>query len=370
MVVQPSVEEGASHFLEIAARAGGRPLTDVTAEFNALASGPGRITAEEYVKFELHDSARYSSADKQAFLSDTLHWPIVRRCCDMSWLAVTEDKWVAAKMLASSGLPTPQIIAVAGSGPRMYPGAQSIRSLAHFRRFLDAWQGRPFFGKRLRGVASEGIFLCERYDRKSLFLAVRGEVGIEAFYASHIAPHEFIFQPVQRNHAFFEGLCHHLATARIGALVYPDGVRLAFTFLKMPGPGHVEDRFHPVGNIACELAPETGEILSIRQRTALGAETCPVHPETGRPLIGLRVPWWEQLKEAVAIAARVFAPVCYQTYDIALGPDGPVILEINIGGGFGGPQLVMQRGLLHSPFGHFLRHCGIDLGKVPPRRGA
>lgn len=364
--MQPSPADHKAHFLQIAASQSGRTIAELSAELEDLGSKPGRIDAEEYVRYGLYDSVKFSRLQKESFISDALHWPLVRRCCDMSWFAVTEDKWVAAKILAASGIPTPEILAVADPGPRLYPGAALIHSLADFQRFLAAWQGREFFGKQLRGLGSSGVFRCERHDDQGLFLTGRGQVGIAQFYESHLRGRKYIFQPVQRNHAFFDGICHNLATVRIGALVYQEGVRLAFSFLKVPGSETLEDRFHPVGNIACGLAPETGEIMSIRQRTAFGAVSCAVHPETGRSLIGLRLPWWDELCRMVVVASRVFAPVRYQTFDIALTPQGPVVLEINTGGGFNAPQLVLERGLLQSPFGRFLKDCGIEIAQVTP----
>ena len=370
MEAEPAADDRTKQFLELAARESGRPVEELRTEFEALSRGPGRISAEEYLRYALYDSATYTPSQKAAFIGDALHWPLVHRICNMGWYTVTEDKWIAAKLLVASGIPTPEIVAVADRTPRFYPGATAIRSLEDFRRFLAAWQGREFFGKQLRALQSRGIFRCERHDRESLFLTGRGEVGVAAFYENEIAPRQYIFQPVQRNHDVFQGICRNLTTVRIGVVVGRDALRLVFTFLKIPAGETLEDRFHPVGNIACGLAPETGEITSIRQRTALGAVSCDVHPENGRSLIGLRLPWWNDLLHHVATAARVFAPVRYQTYDIAICQQGPVVLEINIGGGFNAPQLVLQRGLLRTPFGRFLKECGIDIATVEPRRPA
>lgn len=361
---EAAAQDTAAHFLDLAARNCARPLSELTAEFEQLSAGPGRITAEEYLKFALYDSQKYTQREKQAFLSDKLHWPIVRRCCDMSWMAVTEDKWLAAQLLAFSGIPTPSIIAVLDKSLRIYPKTPTIGSLDQFRDFLKRWDGKPFFAKRLRGLASAGIFRCERYEGERLFVTGKGEVSLAELYSQHLSGHKYILQAVQKNHSFFDRICQNLATVRIGVMVYDDSVKLAFCFLKIPGAGTLEDRFHPEGNMACGLRPETGEILTIRRRTAHGATTHMLHPENGMPLIGLRLPWWEEVKKVVAVTARVFAPVRYQTMDIAISDKGPVLIEVNTGGGFGGPQLVTERGLLQPPFLDFLKACRIELSKL------
>jgi hypothetical protein len=367
MAIDP--QEKSDFYLDVAARFAGRPVAEVTAEWQGLNTGPGRLTAEEYVKFSLYDSRRFTEAAKRAFLSDRLHWPIVWASCDPDWKGATEDKWLAARILDMARVPTPRIIAVADSSQRHYPGTPVMRSEQQFRAFLAQRQGKPFFAKPLKGFASRGVFLCESWSDRSIRLTGHGERLIADMWREHFGRLNYVFQPVQRNHPFFAGICENLATVRIGAGVYDDSVRLVFTFLKMPGAGNLEDRFHCLGNMACSLDPETGEIQSIRSRGEHIANVHTVHPENGRPLIGLRLPHWPDLLATVAQAARLFAPLRYQTMDIAITDKGPVVIEVNIGGGFAGPQMALGRGMLDTPFGAFLKASGIDVAKlkVPAR---
>lgn len=362
-------QETTDFYLDFAASTSGRPLAEIAAEWQGLSTGPGRLTAEEYVKFGLNDSGRYTDAAKRAFLSDRLHWPIVWASCDPDWKGATEDKWLAARILDMAGVATPRIIAVTHGGQRHYPGTPVLRSEQEFRAFLAQRQGKPFFAKPLKGFASRGVFLCESWSAGAMRLTGHGERPIADMWREHFGSMDYVFQPVQRNHGFFVGICENLATVRIGAVVYDNGVRLAFTFLKMPGTGNLEDRFHRVGNMACALDPETGEILSIRSRGERIAMTHAAHPETGRPLIGLRLPYWPELLASVGVAARLFAPLRYQTMDIAITEKGPVVIEVNIGGGFAGPQMALGRGMLDTPFGAFLKASGIDVARLkPPHR--
>jgi hypothetical protein len=362
-------QEKTDFYLDFAARASDRPLAEVTAEWQGLSTGPGRLTAEEYVRFGLYDSRRFTDVARRAYLSDRLHWPIVWASCDRDWKGATEDKWLAARILDMAGVATPRIIAVADGSQRHYPGTPVIRSEEQFRTFLAQRQGRPFFAKPLKGFASHGVFLCESWSSSAMRLTGHGERQIADMWREHFGKQDYVFQPVQRNHSFFDGICENLATVRVGAVVYDNAVRLVFTFIKMPGAGNLEDRFHLLGNMACSLNPETGEILSIRSRGEHTANIHSLHPETGRPLIGLRLPHWPDLLATVGVAARLFAPLRYQTMDIAITEKGPVVIEVNIGGGFAGPQMALGRGMLDTPFGLFLKAAGIEVAKlkVPPR---
>jgi hypothetical protein len=46
--------------------------------------------------------------------------------------------------------------------------------------------------------------------------------------------------------------------------------------------------------------------------------------------------------------------------DIALTSDGPMLIEINTGGGFDLPQLASGRGFLTDDVCEFFRTCGYD----------
>lgn len=350
--------------MAIAARESGRPVADLRQEFADLRDGPGRVTADEYVKFALYDSTRYSPADKRAFLSDQLHWPIVRACCDSNWTATTEDKWLAGRILAMAGLPSPPTIAVCDDSQRLYPGTRTIRTEEQFLRFLAERPGEPFFAKPVVSYASKGILRCEGHVGGMMTITHRGELPATEVYRKDLGRRPYILQTIQKNHSFFNGLCRNLATVRTGAVVYDNEVRLAFSFLKMPGLETIEDRFHVPGNIACELNPVTGEILSIACRTAHGCTRHTLHPEHGVPMIGLRLPYWQEVLNAVGTTARLFAPLRYQTMDIAITDNGPVVIEVNIGGGFAGPQMALGRGIMSTPLGSFLTACGIAPAKL------
>nr|MCU0912367.1 hypothetical protein [Paracoccaceae bacterium] len=89
-----------SELLTFAARRSGRGVVDIAREAWRLRRGPGRLRLNEYVQFGLYDSVRFSADEKARFLSNLEHWTITQRCCDMTWQATTEDKWLANHILA------------------------------------------------------------------------------------------------------------------------------------------------------------------------------------------------------------------------------------------------------------------------------
>lgn len=54
-----------------------------------------------------------------------------------------------------------------------------------------------------------------------------------------------------------------------------------------------------------------------------------VHPDTGEPVVGLKIPHWDKVIDASRAIARA-VPLKYLGVDVALTEDGVVVLEINV----------------------------------------
>ena len=54
----------------------------------------------------------------------------------------------------------------------------------------------------------------------------------------------------------------------------------------------------------------------------------------------------------------VFDKLRYQSWDIAICPDGPMVVEVNAGSAFNLSQLAAGRGILTDRFRAFLERCG------------
>ena len=119
------------------------------------------------------------------------------------------------------------------------------------------------------------------------------------------------------------------------------------------------------------LASErVGELwVALREVASAHHEEIASHPETGDPLVGASLPQWRELRELNAACARLFAPVRYHSLDIAITENGPVVIEINFGGGFDLPQFATGKGLLTDEIRGFFESCGYRFDRrFQPRR--
>jgi hypothetical protein len=85
--------------------------------------------------------------------------------------------------------------------------------------------------------------------------------------------------------------------------------------------------------------------------------------------MGLTLPHWDKVIEINAKAANLFGPIRYQSTDIAITPSGPVVVELNYGGGFDLPQYASGRGMLTPKVRSFFESFGYDLDATPKKTG-
>ncbi len=347
-----------AEYLRHASKRSGRGPLDLAREYIRLHRGRGRLTLPEYVQYGVYEQARHSREDQARFITNTLHWPITRLCCDMTWQATTEDKWLCSHILARSGIPVPETLAVIDTSGRAYPETHKISTADDFRNFATSSGVLPFFGKENRGICSFGAFLALEADKDRIHLKGEGWTDYGTVMNQFIGDTPYLLQPLQRNHQFFEPYTKSLATIRVCVLIANCSIKTPFAVLKLPSNENLADSFWRPGNLACNLAPETGKILTLRSQDPLGTTDYLEHPETGHPILGETVPMWDRVMDLVHGCSPIFYPLRYQSMDIALTQDGPVLIEINTGGGFDLPQLASGQGFLSDEVCEFFRFCG------------
>lgn len=348
---------GPGELMAHAARKSGRSVMKITREFWKLNRGPGKINLTEYVRYGLYDDTRYTPEQKAEFLSNDLHWALVDDTCDRAWDAVTEDKWLSTVVMQAGGLPTPRPLACIDRTGRTFGATPVLATPEDLRSFLTG-ATMPLFGKVLRGICSIGAFHILDADATHLHLKKDGPVSYEHFLNAMIGEGTYILQPLVENHAMLRAFCTATATVRMANMLRKDGLFTPFAAIKLPSGDNIADAFWRPGNLCADIDPKTGEIRSLVGRDGIDLAMHDKHPVTGADLIGQRLPHWDALLDLNARATALFAPVRYQTFDIALTDTGPVVIEINTGGGFDLPQHASRKGFLTPEVRDFFRECG------------
>ena len=358
-----------AEYLRHASLQSGRHPLALVSEYLKLMRGPGRMTLREYVQFGLYDPA-LDDAERRRFISDMLVWPITHQCCDMGWWAATEDSWLCARILEGSGISMPRTLAVIDRTNRSYPGTRTIGTAAELREFALAHvrNDATVFAKENRGIAGFGTFLVQDADRDRLHLRGEGWFTYEHCLDKLVGDTVYILQPAESNHPFLARYADALATVRVCLLVTSDGPRAPFALVKLPRGDNTSDHQWKKGNLACGVDPGTGVILRACTREPLGTTDYADHPDTGARIVGETLPMWDDVIGLAFACSEIFAPVRYQSVDVAITPEGPMLIEINTGGAFDLAQLANGRGFLTDEVQEFFRECGVRPWALKTRR--
>jgi hypothetical protein len=249
-----------------------------------------------------------------------------------------EDKLAFATHCEKSGLatiPVIGVIATARSGRRdfgNYPVARSAGALSDILALHGDFDG---FAKPLG--AGQGYGGLNFAVRDGTVSTAGGTVPIRQFFdrcaSSPYAGTGYLLQQRLRPHAALIPLMPGpgLGTVRVLTFLLPDGsIESPWAWLKMPAPGAECDN-RRLGSLVSPIDVDTGTL-----RAAVGSTVdAPVmhelqrHPLSGAPISGVALPFWKEFRELVSRAVHAFQVLPALGWDVAITPDGPVLVEAN-----------------------------------------
>ena len=119
------------------------------------------------------------------------------------------------------------------------------------------------------------------------------------------------------------------------------------------------DNFHG-GGMAAPIDLDTGVMgLACRREKSGAATRLAQHPESGAQIAGVKLPFWDDIRQTVLAAAAVIGVSRYVGWDILVDASGvPVIIEGNANPGV--QSLQIEEGLLRDPaIRRFYTSCGV-----------
>lgn len=344
-----------------AARHCGKTLSSQMADIARLTFGAGKLDREEYFYFRLYDDARYDMAARRAFVGKAIEQRLHAITNHIEWYAAANDKLLCYAQLAWLGFPVPETQAVYRRGAA-FPGITTLDGPEALMAYLRRGLAYPAFGKPVTGIRSVGVLGLQRYDAEAdaVVLADGRQVGVHELAEALAAYVEdgYLFQHRLTQHPEMAAVCGDaLGTVRLIVLLDDDGPQIFRSLWKVPAAGSVADNFWRQGNMLAAVDPESGRIWRAIRGVGPELEELEAHPDSGEALVGRTLPLWGQVRERVLAAAAGFPQLRMQAWDVAIGPDGPVLVELNVGGDYNLPQLVSGEGMLDARFRAFLARC-------------
>lgn len=329
-------------------RSTGKGVLPQVREIARLRLGTGRLRVSDYYAYELFDDTLYPGDAK----GEVVGWNgagISERLNDPHWRAVASDKFICYALLKGLDLPHPGTYALYHGHGRAFGTAPTLTTPESVAAFLRESMPYPFFAKPVAGQHGDGASAVARMDRsRDMLTTVPGEeIPVEDYVARYVVPESsgYLFQEMLRPHAEIRRMCgNKVSTVRV-IVLNAGGERQVFRALwRIPVGNNITDNFlHGTsGNLMAYVDPATG--LVRRAIRGPGNDTTrlyghgrrgrrlELHPETGERLEGIRLPAWQETFTLCQRAAAAFPGLRYQSWDIAMCEQGPVLVELNSSG--------------------------------------
>lgn len=156
----------------------------------------------------------------------------------------------------------------------------------------------------------------------------------DALHARLLAGRQFLVEELLGQHLRMAALNpSSVNTLRIVTYLDGDRVHLLAAVLKMGNGGPIDNFSH--GGMYTMLDAD-----GVARHAAFdgAGDTFDVHPATGTPIVGFAVPLYDRVLDLVERLAREVPEMRYIGWDIAITPDGPVVIEGNYNTGVFQPK--------------------------------
>lgn len=335
--------------VEVARQHGVSPFRQMR-EMWTLKRGPGKLEGHEYHAAGLFDPAM-PMADKQTYVGRIGSFDINQRLSPPKLTetrAFLRDKVMYTALLSQLGLPTTQTQAVVHR-TRHFGTLRTLRGAAAVETFLKSEATYPLFAKPCEGAASVGSALITGRDGDTLALGNGRSVELRGFAAEVLEdyPEGFILQSAVAQHPVLSAVTGPaVGTMRVVTIRDAAGARPLYTVWKVPSPSAMSDNFWQAGSMVAEV--QDGTVTRCKKGTGLAAEWLDAHPVSNVPFAGLEIPHWDAIQQVATDGHMLFPEFGIVGWDIAVGADGPVIIECNDNPFHVLYQLATGRGILNA----------------------
>lgn len=197
-----------------------------------------------------------------------------------------------------------------------------------FEKFLErhpSFVKKPFIG--LGGGDVEKVNVEDIKDKKQ-------------FYETMKEKKEFVEELIIQDEEWAKLSPNSTNTLRVMTSAVNGKSRIMFVAARIGSGKSITDNFHQGGQgVLVDI--ETGKLVGNGIDKKLNESECSC---TGIKFDGFQVPYWEEIKKMTLEAALVNDKVNLIGWDVAITPNGPLIIESNRGPGWDLPQVLLKKG--------------------------
>jgi hypothetical protein len=341
------------------------PILKLLRDWLPTRFGPGRLSLLEYCKFNVDRLPGLSAKERAAFVGVRGAAVLEEILADEYSRILNNDKLIFDHIARSAGLPVPEIFAV--YAPSRRPGPfRKLTSAAELRDFLHGWKRFPIYGKPSYGGNGDQNFQIEKWTDERAVVDGDQAVSVEELAARMTQRSElgFLLMETLRPHDDIAAVAGDaISGLRIHVLRLRKGPTMFRPVWKIARRGAVTDNFQhgKSGNLFASIDVSTGRIERVIHGYGHRQRVNVPHPDTGRQLTGFQLPHWQAIRETVqGEASELFPGFLCQAWDVAICPDGPVVIEVNRFAGMNLVQHPYGRGFLEGEVLDLLRERNLE----------
>lgn len=313
-----------------------------------LASAQG-INIERFFLQRIFDSPRRTWSEYMQYYGElepglrTLNWQGEAK-------RLTLDKLSTAERLVKHNIPTAPIIMCVGRDVESFAtdGLFPTLSCPSAIGSLLARYSDDLFVKPSVGWRGQQIFTLARRDSSwAIEHCFLSEEEAAALLLDRAPSSGLLVQKRLRTHPDLSaiggdfGLC----TLRINTALTSTGSTIVFVFLKLMGAPSLTDNFTEgsAGNFIAQVNVTSGMVERAFGRlpgNRVFVQEFRRHPKTGTEFKGVRLPFWNETIALALATSRAFPEAPLVGMDVAITPEGPMVIELQPDWGCTGAQLV------------------------------
>jgi len=246
----------------------------------------------------------------------------------------SQHKVIEKAILQLVGVPTPEFIGYLHPQRGARADGAPLRSLSDLEGLCRSMMGRKICFKLVEGYGGAGFFAFEidSLEGEPTFVHPVSRImttlsdwwrvidqNPEGYIVEHYLPQHPVLSAIHPN---------SVNTLRIWLYQARGECRIAGAFLRVGRKGSMVDNTSS-GGIYCPVDLQTGT-LTYAANAKDPLETMDNHPDTGGRITGVQLPYWNECQEVAKRALQAFPHVNVAGVDVAIGTEGPAMIELNV----------------------------------------
>lgn len=259
------------------------------------------------------------------------------------WYYATEDKGLFYRFCEEAKIRVPAVYALIFKGKQGWSvDGSPVHTVDEIGAFLERSVPPQIIIKPSRGAHGRSVWAITRQADGSFAGSagkswkkgreVAGAVLADPFFDAFVIQQRVTSHPGLRELTGSEAL----QSSRLVTYVNSAGeVKFIAASIRLISGEAIIDNIDwgKTGNFALQLYPDTGKPMDamtfVHEGRVMHWIKPEAHPKLGEKIRNFQVPEWDKVLELVARAARTFLPLRTLGWDVAITPDGPMIVEAN-----------------------------------------